>query len=757
MTCHAAPVRGSTRLLMIPVALALLMIAACSNEENPANVPESTEWTQPDPAPEQTGDRVTVGHAGGRWDLEGVTVHVPRGASSEQVEVAKGKEIGRYGDEWFGRPVHIDHQGHLAKSVTVSWPVGDLTQEQARSAMLVHYNEDLEVWEATRGELRMKGGRLVARVRDFSWIDWVANVGQVTGQLTGSRVDAPTCSSDPLPDWVDQVVDPDEDLAAAAIRVCFERDRDDQVTVRVADNRTFTQRLVMREGGQEWAWTWPGDQGAGISATVVGTAHQVFDSPTTYLVPALQETAVGIARPNQPGSHFIRVEATVDAVTVLVDLVNWAANNLSPGGLENPLADAFLQALYECGGKELLDGVPPKAAGIVRAVVESIGSCAEEIVEWDSEFGARFEALVQEQIRRNPGESAENWAKANRLVREVAHAFKILEVGKVAFYLSDQFANSLVGNLSFSIRGDGTPQELGEWTPTCDDIDADSNRIYRNLALRDEFSDTSSDLWQFPQWEEQVQQAVEPLTACDPLYLAQLAAFLPGDWGDPRAAAVVANAITQLTGGANTTAISLIDPFTATGLKPGWRLGRSYQGGYYVDCAYDHASPNAVGPSTHWCGGTADAANACWSGQFSTAELWCLNTFDMDDRTLRVIDATNVNDDTPSPEEPDPLFLQLKDGSRWFYRIGGAWGGRADGLNPVYGCINDVGVCGTRPNGTDGYLILIGDGVPMIDMSHDTWRVRIGLFGDPRHEFPPPTWVEVSRAWFIAGHRWYGD
>lgn len=539
---------SASHYLVLLFSTALILVTACSSDPDPAEVPAASNWTEADPTPEPVGDSVEVPSGGGVLDLAGdVTVTVPTGASSAAVEVRAGKDIGRFGDELFGRPVHVDHERELAKPVTVSWPVGDLPRDQLRAAMLVHFDEELEVWVPVRGELRLVDNRLVAHVKDFSWIDWVAGVGQGVGEVGGSRVDEPSCSGEPLPSWVEQTVDPDEDLSAAAIRVCFERDKDERVTVRVADNRTFTQRLIMRDGGQEWAWTWPGkDAGVGISATVADVARQVFDSKTTFLVPALDEVAIGIARPAQPGGHVIRVEATVDAVTVLVDVVDWAANNISPGGLANPLANSFLQALYECGGQELLDGVPTDAAGVVRVVVEAIGSCASDITRWDSEFGARFEKLVQRQIRNHPGETAENWAKANRLVRGAAHAFKIIEVGKVAFYVSDQFANALVGNLSFSIRGRGTAQPLGGWVADCTEAAVDSNRLYRNLALRDEFADTSKELWQFPAWSDQAKRAVEPLAGCDAVYLRELAAFLPSDWGDPKAAGVAGDAILAL-------------------------------------------------------------------------------------------------------------------------------------------------------------------------------------------------------------------
>ncbi|MEI2713193.1 MAG: hypothetical protein V9G04_07805 [Nocardioides sp.] len=196
----------------------------------------------------------------------------------------------------------------------------------------------------------------------------------------------------------------------------------------------------------------------------------------------------------------------------------------------------------------------------------------------------------------------------------------------------------------------------------------------------------------------------------------------------------------------------VVNPFTSTGLAPGWTVGEGSDG-VVLDCVFDEGSPHAVGKSTHWCGSVADSANACWSAQSNTAQLWCLNTFDMSDRTLRTYDAVNVDDDTPAPSDPEPLWLELEDGSQYWYRTGGSWGGRADDLRGAYGCLNEVGLCATG----EGNVILTPYDTPPIDTTQPAWRVRVGPLGGPDEQFPPPEWVDVTRAWFIAGHRWQGD
>lgn len=203
----------------------------------------------------------------------------------------------------------------------------------------------------------------------------------------------------------------------------------------------------------------------------------------------------------------------------------------------------------------------------------------------------------------------------------------------------------------------------------------------------------------------------------------------------------------------------VIDPFTKKGLAPGWKLdGGLSDSSYIIDCSPDRGSPHAVGAGTHACGGTASAANACWTSKFDVNEVWCLNALDINDRTLRAYPAADpVNENTAAPAVPEPLFLELSDGSTWWFRIGGAWGGRADDLVGAYGCMNKKGVCGApRPAGTDGSVILVPQrgGVATVDRSEPVWKVRVGLLGDPNTDYPNPKWMGVTKAWFITGHLW---
>ncbi len=494
-----------------------------------------------------------IGREGGRADFDSVSVSVPAGSTTTELEIQAAAPIGVVDSEWFGQPVSVEHSQLLSEPVEVTWEL-EISDEAARSGVLARWDESLGAWEVSRKKVTVSDGVATARLRSFStWTfvaDQGADVSQSLGTWFGTRIEPPSCTGKPLHDWVDGVVDPDEDTPAAPILVCFEPDKRERVAVRVGNNRTFTQRLKVIRGGAKWVWTWPGAEYPGVETAVINAARTVFDAPSdnTYLMPPTHEVAVGLGRPDASGSHFIQVESDVDAITIFVDVVAYAAGQTAPGGLDNPVANAFLQAIYECGGKHLLgDGLPGDGRDALRTVIQAVGACSSEIVRYDSEFGKRFEHLAQQQIRKHPGKPAAAWAKAYRLVHQAARKFAVLAAGEFAFYLSDQFANSLVGgNFSFSIRGRGQPQALGRWTPTCVDTSTDSDRLFRNLALQDRFADTSREFWEFPQWAPSARQAIRPLRSCDQDYLATLATFLPSDWGDQKAAQVVADQILTL-------------------------------------------------------------------------------------------------------------------------------------------------------------------------------------------------------------------
>ena len=71
----------------------------------------------------------------------------------------------------------------------------------------------------------------------------------------------------------------------------------------------------------------------------------------------------------------------------------------------------------------------------------------------------------------------------------------------------------------------------------------DSNRLFRNLTLQDQFADTRKELWQFPGFKAAAEKAVAPLEDCSTDHRGELANYLPTDWADSKAAGIVAAAI----------------------------------------------------------------------------------------------------------------------------------------------------------------------------------------------------------------------
>ena len=535
------------------VVIALLS-AACSHADGKKTVliaaPGPSPFSSTDKAPTDEQGSAPIGPAGGSFKMNTVSVNVPPGAVAKgtTITVKAMKDIGKQPAEVFGEPVGVDHSKPLGKPLTLTWETNGLTKWQLSTIVLAKWDDKTKVWQPQDVPAEVSGNTITAQVQSFSFWDWVANGGQKVGEWTGTRADPPKCSKSSLPSWVQGVVNTDNGSKAAAILTCFEPDTQHKgdVSAKVVNSRTFTQQLVMTGGNQNWASTWPGDQSYGVSDSVYSVAHIVFDSKTMFIVPPLASVAVGIARPAAPGSYVITATARVNLETLFVDFTSFAFDQATVGGTDNPLLNAFLEALYECGGKQLLNRKSSDSmTGNARAVISAMAGCAKDLGDAHTEAGKSFQELVQKAIKSS-GASADKIAKSYRTLDEFSKALKVLTIGEIAFYLSDQLANAAVGPLTFSVRGRGTPQQLGSWKPTCNSTKTDSNALYKNLALQDEFSDTSKELWQFPDWQPDAVTAVQPLSGCSSSYRSQLAGYLPGSWGDKKAAGIVANAIRDL-------------------------------------------------------------------------------------------------------------------------------------------------------------------------------------------------------------------
>lgn len=536
------------------VSSAVLTVGGCATVE-----PEVTLAATGDPLPNGFSTAQTLDAAGGRVERGTVTVEAEAGAVQDghEIRVSIGAPLGEvtssFAEERYGQPVRVDHDAPLAAPLTITWDVAGLAVVQRQSMVTVRWDDAMEVWTPSGEAIVVEGDSASVQVSEFSIINWVAvsewwadNITQNVGAALGNRVDAPRCATDPLPSWVSAIVRPDEGMDAVALRTCFEPDVEDRLTLRVTNNRSFAQRLAHRAGDQSWAWTWGGPADLSPEGIVYSTAWEVFGSDTSVFLPPTHEVAVGFARPEIAGFHHVELATAVDGVTVATDIVASVFGSQPVGGLSNPVMNAFVQVVFECAGRQLLSQPNlTDPAQLVNTAMRTVKSCTAEILRWDSDFGLAFEELSRTLIAQG-GTTSAVAVQANRIVRQLANVMVALDVADFSWYVSDQIAENAVGPTLVSFNATGRPEELGAWTPTCTDTAADSNLLYRNLALRDEFADKSRDLWEFPAWASSATVAVRPLAACTVAYREQLADLLPGTWGDSRAAGIVADGIRKV-------------------------------------------------------------------------------------------------------------------------------------------------------------------------------------------------------------------
>lgn len=155
-----------------------------------------------------------------------------------------------------------------------------------------------------------------------------------------------------------------------------------------------------------------------------------------------------------------------------------------------------------------------------------------------------------------------------------------------------------------------------------------------------------------------------------------------------------------------------------------------------LDCRDATPSHSADTPGIYHCGASADAADVCWPSAGGT-ELLCAN--DPWRRELRRYTLAGPLEPLGRTESPEPWALELADGRQCRIRVGGAWGGRSDGLVGAYSC-----------TGGGDVVLQPSTARTALDKSTPTWRVRTGPLGAANPDFPPPTVVDVSTAYFAA-------
>lgn len=561
----------------------LQVLAACSvgsagpPESGPTVAAELSSAGDPIPTATKTKE---IGPRGGKIRTAAVEVDLPQGAvpTGEKFTVSVGDPGGRVEGEpspelIFGAPVGVEHAVDIAEPIRVSWDISHLNDEQRAAVVVVRWDADLGVWRPAGQTAVLDGTVLEAEITEFSWVNWVsagaAAITQSVGELMGQRSGAPTCSDSPPPGWVRNVVRPDADEPAMPLRTCVEPDKDDVLTVRAVNNRPYTQALELVEG-QRYAWTWSGDTDFTVAGVIRDYANQALSGETVLIMSPTKATAVGLARPSAPGEVQLKMVAGPTVATVTEDILLATLGSVLPldniGGFDSEALNAFVQTVYDCGGKELLKSRDIVGPGTFGRVLSTVQSCAQS-----DTVALALERLTRNQIAKG-GDTAIRAIKTHRTLMSGLGKLQYLQVATFSSYSAELASSGAIGEVALTVYGRGLPPTLGAWSATCSDAAEDSNRLYQNLALQDAFADKSKEFWQFPSWQGSSVTAVQPLKRCGPLHLEAVASEVEADWGDAKAAAVVARSIRAMAPAEDTCTLNddMLRPVRAT--LGGWGL-----------------------------------------------------------------------------------------------------------------------------------------------------------------------------------------
>ena len=547
----------------------VLLMTACTG----APTPSSTE-VQLSPAGDwmpQLGSPTTIGAQGVVLDRPGVKVTVASGTviEGQGMEVSTGEPVlaPTVRHESYGAPVRIDHDGALLKPVLLTWDIARLSAEQRAGIVLVRWDDSLKVWRSTDEPITVTDTTLSAEVQEFSILDWMssqaATVSQVVGQWAGKRADAPHCSGRDLPSWVRDVVRPDETQAAMPIRTCVEPDKNGVLTVRVANNRPYTQALDLTKG-DKYAWTWSGDADLTFAGIMRDSINRLMTNPKSLAMAPTRATAIGLARPPTAGEVKLELAARPTVATVgedaLVALVGSMVNLDDVKGFDSESLNAFVQAVYDCGGKNILKSRELVSADTFAKTLEIVKTCGDN----DSVMAA-IERVLRTQIEKG-GDAAISAIRTNRILKGAIGKLAIyLTVSDFASYTAELASSGALGDIKVTIFGRGTPPVLGGWKASCTDPDRDSGQIYKNLMQQDAYAPSSVDPAKAPTWASDSSKAVRPLSTGMASHVQAVARNVESTWADKAAAAVVAAAIRKLvTNPPQGTAVEL----TRNGLGP---------------------------------------------------------------------------------------------------------------------------------------------------------------------------------------------
>ena len=640
----------------------------------------------PAPTELETVAQESVGPSGGVVAHDGVVISVPSGALSELAEVIIREPLGEFGSEVGGAVVGVEHLNPVQVPITVTWDLSHLSDFEQRTLLLVRWDDDLGDWIPQDLDYEIRDGILTAEIQEWSWYapDWaktiiktggeairkggeviqkggekawaitkkgaiwagekaeetwtktkeytnkawiwstdrLAELSQSVQELFGRRVAAPRCSSDPLPDWVENAGD--TGIGAAAVRVCYENGVGERIRMGVANNRTFTQ--IIRTDADE-GWT-PAPLIAtpafSVEFMVQTVAHKLLSNEERLFLPALKDSHVTIARPSIGGPHYIQFWHTHNELTFLFDVGIYALSFLPDDKLPHRVQLIF-EVFFECGLTQLVDfSASYDLSGMGRAIVNAMKRCATDITDPKSALGKE----VRSRMALASGISEQevsDYFKNDRTVARFSKAIKLLKIAEGIGILVDLAAETAVDTLRWGVAVRGRAAALGDWDPTCSDIAGDSNRLFKNLVFQDVFGGSFEvhEVDLFDAWKRSSERAVAPLRACDVDYRSTLAEDVLS-WGlDSEANRIVGDHILALSGSPSGGPLSnsaVTSSYIAIAAGGGHVCGILSEGN--VQCWGDNTYGQADAPSARFSVISADWDHSCGIRSDGTVECW---------------------------------------------------------------------------------------------------------------------------------------
>lgn len=525
--------RGSVRRAAAAAIAAALVVglAAC--------VPEpSAGEARRDPAPSFADARTTqVDRDGAHWSAGGVTVDVPDGAVAANVaNVTVGERIGATDSgiaaEVLGAPVRVDSAAAFSQPVSISWDVSALPDEAAAVAALVRWDDRRRVWVPDPGHPAVSGGTLSAQLTSGGIVTWAAPSLADASPPLEPPADArrPSCNDAALPAWVTAIADPTQDWRDGPLAVCFEGTAADGVAVKNADRGGAARILELDGGSFDWAKR---DDAPPLFWRL---AADTVDGEGRALLPPGGTVDVGLAEPAD-GSPY-RAHARADARTVAMDLLAGLSARAAFGEVPSAAYGAFVRAMLACAEPD--DQETPD----VDAIAATLTDCATALGDPASPAAQRYAAeRGAEDPDAEDGAAVQGDRAVAALVRLAARG-ALAETAAVRGDALLEAATAAPGGARWIVYGDAPVRGPGEWTPTCDDVEADADALFDALVTQPDLAGAAPE--DQPGWDDAVTAAAAPLADCDADHRTSLMARLPSLWTRTGAAASAAEAIAGL-------------------------------------------------------------------------------------------------------------------------------------------------------------------------------------------------------------------